>query len=558
MTIRRSTGSRTRRPAAGAARVVALLVIAGAVSSACSGSADSPDTDQRVTLTTQTDPAKGPIDELVWDLPTGEPPSMDYAKATVSASTVLANTCDTLRRINPDQSYGPNIAESFSYSPDHKTLRYSLRKDITFWDGSPLTSDDVVYSLQRNMDASLQPANGIIFENVRAIDADGPYGVVVRFKKPDSLFNDEMGGPAGVIAQKAYIEKAGKSFGTPTGGIMCSGPFKLDRWASGSEILLSANTDYWDNDLVPFAKKVTLKFVTDTGTLVQALKSGTIDGAWQIPAAASPALASGGEGKLYYGEAPLYDDFLANDTPAGNDPDIRKALSLILDREAITEKVYNGAASPAYSILPEPLWDKRAIPTYEATNDSLGLTTEPDLDAAKALVEDNPLADQPITINALAGDQLMSDVLTVWQEQAKQIGLDLQIKVQQSLPYNNSFFSAEDRKGIDFLFNQTYTYVPNPLDYAIYNMNPGAVLTYVNPEGGDEIAANVSAARAEVDDTKRAELIGKALTIAQEQQLVIPLATRYLQTYMNDRVTGAITSWGFFTYPSLALIGASR
>ena len=99
--------------------------------------------------------------------------------------------------------------------------------------------------------------------------------------------------------------------------------------------------------------------------------------------------------------------------------------------------------------------------------------------------------------------------------------------------------------------------MPNPLDYLGDNVYQGGSLTYINSPAGTKVTNYLAEARATLDPTQRAEIIGQALKLATAAQLVIPIVTEDLTTYMNKRITGAIATWGFFAYPSLALIGRS-
>ena len=125
----------------------------------------------------------------------------------------------------------------------------------------------------------------------------------MTFKTPDELFIKEMSTVAGDVAEKAFVEKAGKNFGNATGGVMCSGPFKLDAWNAGKNILMSANPNYWNPDGKALPQKVELRFVTDTTALTQALKTGEIQGAYEIAPGQLPALQSSTTGRVYQGKS---------------------------------------------------------------------------------------------------------------------------------------------------------------------------------------------------------------------------------------------------------------
>ena len=364
---------RTRRrralvlAAALAASVTALSACSGSAgSSTVSGSASG----SAVTaLLTDTPKAKGPIDNLVWDLPFGEPTSIDYIYAAdYGPDMVVSNLCESLLRLQTDFSYGPNLATSWKYSADKLKLTFQLRDDVKFWDGKPLTADDAAFSLLRNMDPALAGYNESFFANVSSIKATAPHELTVTFKTPDELFIKEMSTVAGDVAEKAFVEKAGKDFGNATGGVMCSGPFKLDAWNAGKNILLSANPDYWNPDGKALPKKVEIRFVTDTTALTQALKTGEIQGAYEFAPGQLPALQSSTTGKVYQGKSLQVIELVPNAPGPATDEKVRQALSMVIDRAALAQSIYHGAADANYTLIPRrPGTRRKPTPTRRRT-----------------------------------------------------------------------------------------------------------------------------------------------------------------------------------------------
>ena len=83
----------------------------------------------------------------------------------------------------------------------------------------------------------------------------------MHFAAPDSTFRDAIASGAGAVLSKAYGEEAGDALGTSGGGLLCTGPYKLDSWTPGSEIVTVANDDYWDG--APLVKTLTYTFIPD-------------------------------------------------------------------------------------------------------------------------------------------------------------------------------------------------------------------------------------------------------------------------------------------------------
>ena len=122
----------------------------------------------------------------------------------------------------------------------------TLKDGVTFWDGKPMTADDVVFSLGRARDAKLGGFYPQVFARVKDIKATGPLEVTITMTEPDYWFRSELSGPAGVVLEKAFVEAAGEKFGTVDGGTMCTGPYKLDSWKTGEGVTIVKNDTYWD------------------------------------------------------------------------------------------------------------------------------------------------------------------------------------------------------------------------------------------------------------------------------------------------------------------------
>jgi peptide/nickel transport system substrate-binding protein len=145
--------STVRRATALTAVAVLVLTAAACAKRPDAGPATDPAAQKAVFEST---PAAGRIESFTWNLGAGEPASLDWVRNySESENIVQANLCEGLMRQNSDFSISPGLAES-SDQPDPRTAVYRIRKGVTFWDGSPLTADDVVFSLSRHRD----PASG--------------------------------------------------------------------------------------------------------------------------------------------------------------------------------------------------------------------------------------------------------------------------------------------------------------------------------------------------------------------------------------------------------------
>jgi peptide/nickel transport system substrate-binding protein len=540
----------TARRLLAAACALLALALAG-----CTGL--PPTTLGSAALQSTTEAATGHLDSLVWDLPEGEPTTLDYQQAgDYSPDLVVSNLCDSLLRLKSDESESAGLAESWT-RPNSLTLVLQLRHDVHFWDGTQLTAADVVYSLDRQ----LQPtaiANGY-FANIASIQATGTYAVTVHFSKPDELFLKELATTAGTVVEARYAEKAGKAFGTATGGVMCSGPYELVSWNSGESIVLKANPHYWDAAYQARAQKVTLLFITDTTALTQALASGAIQGAFEVPSVALQTLRGSASGQLYFGPS-LESIQLIPEQASGMsaDPDIRRALSLAINRTLLATTVFDGAATPATTVLPSTGWDPQALSAYKSAEASMNLVhatpTAADLAEAKALVAKHRSEVRTAVLAVQAGTQQFLEAAAVIQQAAASIGITMTIRQIPALQFSSMFYDPNYRKGLDFAVAGAFLDIPDPLDWIPSLVTTGALFNWTG-YSDPTVDADLAQAQQTFDPAARAALITAAQRRWEAVTLDIPLLTVDEVTYMSRQISGAPTSFAYLFSPSLALIG---
>ena len=103
------------------------------------------------------------------------------------------------------------------------------------------------------------------------------------------------------MLEKAYVEAKGKSFGTPSGGTMCTGPFKLESWKPGSALTAVRNDAYWDTALKPKAASIVFKGVPDDSSLTSGLLTNEITGTYPQPLTTLGQLKAEPEGERLRG-----------------------------------------------------------------------------------------------------------------------------------------------------------------------------------------------------------------------------------------------------------------
>ncbi|GAA3794098.1 ABC transporter substrate-binding protein [Sphaerisporangium flaviroseum] len=540
-------------------RVAALVAVSLSLGlTACSGETTRPAVDGHKLddLLVTTPAAQGELDKATWNLPFGEPASVDPIKAfNYPENTVVANLCEGLMRLDPDYSVKPNLAEKVE-TPDPKTWVYTLREGVRFWDGEPMTADDVVFSLRRHLDPKEGSywASDQITGNIDSIQKTGDKQVTIRLKKADATINSYMVTPVGVVVQQKQRAEAGAKYGTPEGAVMCTGPFKLSSWEKGSKISLERNDGYWDAQRRAKTKHLDLQFIVDPGAIASALDTGAIDGSYDVPVGAVDRLSASKNGKLYLGKSLQTVAVISTGSgPLGN-PAVRRALALATDREAIAQTVFAGTARASRSLVPQGGWtygDAVFGPAYEALPD-----TKKNLDEAKKLLTGVSAGSAPITIAYPSERQFYADILSEMSNAARELGLNIQPKGVPSAQYGAFFSDAKARAGYDGFMTTNYMDIPDPLAFLRTIAAKGGSQNF-NGYDDPQVQTLIEQAATASDDTARAKLVAQLQAKVMEQTPWLPIVAPSVRLFLNKRVTGVPASFVYLYYPWAASLGAA-
>ena len=227
-----------------------------------------------------------------------------------------------------------------------------LRDGVKFSDGTPMTSKDVKWSLERasQPDAQYESYN----EPIQSIDTPDEETVVINLKQAWAPFGATLALFSNAIVPADYGGKSEDEFAkNPVG----TGPFKLDSWTKGQAIKLVKNDNYWQKGK-PYLNSVTFTTVNDATTRLTQVKSGEID-VDEAPAYSSLAAIKNAGGNLQVGSWKSgHTDYLTMNHNYGplSDVHVRRAISYAIDRNAIVKTVLYGYGEAATSYMPTNIW----------------------------------------------------------------------------------------------------------------------------------------------------------------------------------------------------------
>jgi peptide/nickel transport system substrate-binding protein len=253
-----------------------------------------------------------------------------------------AKLYDGLVEYQSDLSLRPALAADLPVpAADGRSWTVTLRSKVTFTDGSPFEAQDVVATYR----ALLDPARKFplrqrfaMLENVTALDV-----ATVRFdlSAPYAPFPDLL--TLGIMSSESAATD--KPVGT--------GPYLLDTWTRGSNMVFEANKSYWEDP--PKVTKVTVEFIPDDKTRADRLREGKLDSAALPPAIAAKFENTDGMRVVAHSAADIRAVVMPANNPVTADPDLRLALNYTVNRDALVKNAMAGKGRVAYTPMPEVL-----------------------------------------------------------------------------------------------------------------------------------------------------------------------------------------------------------
>lgn len=270
----------------------------------------------------------------------GDPVAIDPAFAYDNASSLVVNQItESLLTHNPDNTLKPNLCKSFE-ATDPCTYVYQIRDDVTFSDGTPMTMDDVIYSIQRHLDADLGSYMNWFFANVTSVEATGEWEMTIKLAEPQATWQYVLATSAGMIVQKKFCEEHAGDVGTASVGIIGTGPFVFEKWENGSKVILKKNENYWDKTAKTNVDEIIFSIISDDTTIATALKSGQVDFSWDFSSKLVETI-QGFENVELKSWSGMGIEYLAfnNMRKPFDEVNVRKAIAYAIDLESIFDNV---------------------------------------------------------------------------------------------------------------------------------------------------------------------------------------------------------------------------
>jgi peptide/nickel transport system substrate-binding protein len=431
---------------------------------------------------------------------------------------VSLNLFDNLTSRHPDGKLYPGLATEWKLQ-GQTTWALKLRQGVKWHNGDPFTSADAKYSIERTYDPAAKTMVATVLTTIDRIEAPDPLTLLIHTKKPDPLLPARLAFYGGQIVPKKYLESVGPdAFNAKPVG---TGPVRFVSWVKDDKLVLEANPDYWGGK--PDFDRMIVRSIPETAPRIAALLKGEVDMITQLPPDQAEKVTGNAStrvaGALYAG---LYVLAVNSKRPPLDNPLVKQALSLAIDRDAIVKELWRGRG-----IVPsQPI--AKGDNYFDASLPPLAYNPKEARERLKKAGYKNEEIFIETTVAYVSQDKAMSEaVAAMW----KDVGVNVKVEVIE--------YSVRAQKNREKSFKGVWWADPtstlgDPDGMMWRLLGPGGINDYWREAKFDELG---NAARFSVDEKFRGEAYREMTKIFLENFPWLPIIQPYedygLQKYVE-------------------------
>ena len=501
-----------------------------------------------------------------------DPETLDPAiNSAVDGANVILHIFECLLTVDEDGEIAPGCAESWECSEDGLTWTFHLRDGLKWSDGTDLTASDFVYSWQRvaNPETAAPYADTVLwpvvnFDKVFNGEADpSELGVsapdaqtfVVELESACPYFESLAAFATLSPVNPATVEANGDAWAVDPETFVTNGPFKITEWVPGSYILTEVNENYWNLDAIKL-DGIKWLLIEDSNASYSAYQTGEALFIKDVPTEEIPSLMSDDEFHIDAIIGTYYLNLNCNVEPFNN-ADVRRALSLAIDRDYVANTLMQGTYKPAYNFM-GPGWSDPAGGDFMANANGgetyISEDYEANLAEAKELMKaagyncdpENPDVSFTYSTNDSGYHKVVAEYL---QEAWKQLGVDVTVDIVEWASFT-PLRRAGDYESARNGWVGDYSDPSNMIEL-LYSSNGNNDGKYNNPD----FDAAIELSRSTTDKAERSAALHQAEDIMMETMGCVPVAY-YTDFYLQDSsITGMWHSaygYWYFMYADIA------
>lgn len=484
--------------------------------------------------------------EGVSEIDTLDPPQTQSSNSAMVSGLIY----EGLVRLDSSLNVVPAGAERWDVSSDGKTYTFSIRKGLTWPDGSAVTAEDFRYSLERALSKDFANGSaGYYLNNIEGADewtrgearglvgvtVDGTDKLIIKIKKPAVYFLDQLTYVGAVVVPRKLISQYGDKWTEHAYG---TGPFMLKEWKHNQYVDLVPNPSYWRG--APRLAGIHMPFIQDPETAFQLYETGQLDvmGSQQFPPSEVARVA---ERPDFHQVPQLFVAYIGfnNSKPPLNNVHLRRALAMAIDKKTLADRVLAGAVVATDHIVPP------GMPGYFPGLKPLAFNPE---EAKRELAQAGKVGRLSLTYTTGQADfdKVAATVGQMWKQN---LGLEVKINSEEQGKFNDDLTAmANDptKSSIEMYISVWGADYPDPQNFLTQQLHSGVGNN--NGHWSDpDFDRLTDQADVERDPAKRMELYHQAEQIAIDKVGWLPLYNPKGSILIRPTVKGlTYTAQGLF------------
>ncbi len=354
-----------------------------------------------------------------------------HLSSSYSSSLVIEQVYSGLIQFDANMNITPDLAESWTMSDDGLVYTFKIRKGVKFHNGREMTTDDVIYSLNRVKDPQGGSPRSYLLTDVKSIETPDADTARITLTKPFAALLSHLDTTMAIVP-KEVVQQNGDLSKVMVG----TGPFKFVEFVPNTHATLVRNDNYHEEG-VPYLDGLIWMPIPDDPTRTANIKTATVDFADQIPQKDIKSLQNERGIQLASGPSTLHDYLMLNCTRKPfTDVRVRQAIATAIDRKVMTDTILFGYGTPL---------DGGIIPKWHWAYANLHIYPKPDIAKAKQLLADAGYPNGfPLTISAGSNYSAQVQAAEMLKDQLKQIGIQVTPSPQEWGTYIDTVVTKKD------------------------------------------------------------------------------------------------------------------
>ncbi len=481
-----------------------------------------------------------------------EPPTLDpHTSPSAVSFMITCSVAETLTYLTADRELKPWLAESWEASADGTSYTFKLREDVTFQDGSPFNAESIKGNFDRIIDPNFQAGSALAsLAGYTGTDTPDEFTAVVNFETSYAPFlTYTAGGPLGIVSMKA-VEELGDDFATK---IVTTGQFKVESYTAKDNVSLVRWEDY--NRQAPWAEsegpalldRIVFKFIPESSTRVTTVETGETQLITGVPAQDLARLEDNDdlsvEKKLWSGIPRIL--ILNTSMEPTDDVNVRKAVSLAIDRQALVDTVFAGIGEVSSGMLTRAMMDDESLSQPYDPEQAKQLLEEAGWTGDGTREKDGKKLS--FVLNVVDPGSGPPPEAQLIQANLNDVGFDCQIKAQARAPWYEDNYNLATNGPLMFLRSGDYDGL-----YAMFHSSLIGKNFNFAGLADPEIDAMLEQGRTETDQAARRALYLEICQKLADMAIAAPLVDEYAVWAGKKEVQGLM--FNGYTYPQFGMV----